>query len=404
MDETEKLWSTDAAQEIRQLVLSGYKRGAAVMRTEKIGDAGFQTKTFGTYGPKSFANISGLDDVLAGRCITQLMTRSKIKQVMNARLMTKDRRDKWQDIRNQSYLLVYRHWLRLSDIIEKNADTEIVEGVNGRPLELWGPIFCLAELFEENGCIDLKEKMTGLALKMVDEVTEAFKDSASGQLIRALKMLMMQEDMQFQQGYYRFQDLIPEMALQATFAEEGFEEDKETGVEKATVKVRKPRWLTPNYVTRQLRLLGFSDFKGSGSSRQVYLTKDGLVDVWERYMGEWEDPEPPFNPQTMLTDSGQSPILDSSANSAAEEQCQPSARAKSLNEDVLIMILESGKSYTYGSLKDNVKEFGYDIEEFDDVFVKLKMNPNLKECGTTPVYYKWEGGTMGIKEAKLEDE
>lgn len=400
MDETEKLWSTDAAQEIRQLVLSGYKRGAAVMRTEKVGDAGFQTKTFGTYSPKAFANISGLDDVLANRCISQLMTRSKEKGVMNARLLTKARRVKWQDIRNQSYLLIYRHWLRIADIVEANSDTEVVEGVNGRPLELWGPIFALAQLFEENGCTGLMDKMTVLAVKMVEEMNEAFRDSPSGQLIMAIKFLMMKQEMMFDAGYYRFQDLIPEIAMMATFAEEGIEEID--GVETTTVKVKKPRWLTPNYVTRQLKLLGLNDFKGSGTGRQVYLTKAALVDLWERYMGEWEEPEPAFNPQMTLTPPSQGPLLNSIADKGTivpesgedgEQASQDSARAKTqkppLTEDVLILLL-SDKGWTSSDLKDECCKHGYRREEFDPIFNMLKEHPNMVKRGQTPIYYRWK--------------
>lgn len=385
MDETEKLYSTDASQEIRQLVNSGYKKGAAVLRTEKTGDDGFQTQTFGTYCPKAFANIAGLDDVLQNRCVTTMMTRSKNVDVMNARLMTKDRKDKWQDIRNQSYLLVYEYWNRIAALIEDHADTEVVEGVIGRPLELWSPIFVLSELFEDEGCTNLYDRMKRLAIKMVEEMMENFKDSQSGQMLRALRNMMAEnpshEEGAFASKYYRYQDLIPKITLQATFAEEGVDFSEE-GIASTTVKVKRPRWLKPAYVNRQLRLLGFDDYKGAGSGRSVYLTRAKLVDLWERYMGDWEEPEKPFDPQERLDDSGQSPKEDSEEGE--------SARAKPpLSEDVIIMLLEERTNgCTHVGLREKVVELGYSREEFEEVFKEMKKKQSIIQSGKTPFYYR----------------
>lgn len=379
MDETETLHSSDASQEIRQLVLSGYKKGAAVMRVEQTKDGGFTTETYGTYCPKSFANIRGLDDVLANRCITNLMTRSKNKGVMTAKLSTRDRRIKWQQIRDQTYLLIFKYWRRICEITENHADKEIVEGVDGRPLELWGPIFILAELFEENGCVDLQDTITELALKQVEAMLEAFRDSPEGQIIRALKDLLTEGGMR--ENFYPFQDLMPFVARQATFAELGTDE---AGIE-VEVKIRKPRWLTPPYLTRKLRLLGVDNYKGYGSGRSFNLSRAILVDLWERYMGSWTEPEVQAGlfefgdaddmegkPQSIVTLSPDGGIVDS-------------ARAECDEESVSLNM--SDKSWTKGGFGDHMKISGKEEEDWEPMFNKMLKEGKIVAKGTTPTYY-----------------
>lgn len=382
MDETETLHSSDASQEIRQLVLSGYKKGAAVMRVEQTKDGGFTTETYGTYCPKCFANIRGLDDVLSNRCITTLMTRSKNKAVMTAKLSTRDRRIKWQQIRDQTYLLTFKHWKRVSELTELHADKEIVEGINGRPLELWSPIFILAELFEENGCVDLRDTVTELALKQVEAMLEAFRDSPEGQIIRALKELMMEDGMR--EAFYPFQDLMPFVARQATFAELGT--DEETG-EEIEVKIRKPRWLTPPYLTRKLRLLGIDNYKGYGSGRSFNLSREILIDLWERYMGSWEEPEVQTGlfefgdpddmtgkPQSIVTLSPDDPDNGDSARAECDEE--------------LIRLNMDDKSWTKGGFGDHMKLAGKSEYDWESVFNQMIAEGKIVAKGTTPTYYR----------------
>lgn len=381
MDEVEKIWSTDKSQEIRQVVLSGYKLGASVLRCEKGANDTFITNTFSTYSPKGFANISGLDDVLGNRCITVLMARAKLDDdVMFARLRTSARLMKWQDICDQSYLLVYEHWKEIAKMVENAADKEIVQGISGRPLELWFSIFILADLFERHGCVGIKDEMYSLAREQVEDIQRNFRDSTAGQLIRAMRELLMDDPQEpFKDDYYRFQDLIPKVALQATFAEEGIEED-EQGKKHLTVKIKKPRWLTPAYLTRNLRLLGLKDFKGSGSGRSVFLSKDIIKDLWERYMGEWEEPE--FAPaQTALSENGQ-----------WQDSDREKAQGPPLTTDVIKVVMGDRLSWVFADLRDAVIANGYDRDEFEELFNAMIEEGIAEATGATPVRYSLSNG------------
>lgn len=70
IDETEKLNDPKRAQEFRCILLSGYKPGPLVYRTERNVKDRNVPQGFEVYAPKMLANIRGLDDVLEDRCIT----------------------------------------------------------------------------------------------------------------------------------------------------------------------------------------------------------------------------------------------------------------------------------------------------------------------------------------------
>jgi hypothetical protein len=311
---------------------------------------------------------------------------------MTAKLATKARKIKWAQIRDQSYLLMYKHWKQICELTEQHADREIVEGVNGRPLELWSPIFVLAELFEANGCVDLQKTVTELALKQVEAMLEQFRDSPEGQIIRAMKDMLVDNDMR--EKSYGFQELTPFIARQATFAEMGVDE---TG-EEVELKIRKPRWLTPNYLNRKLRLLGFTKFKGSGSGRSFTLSREKLVDIWERYMGTWTEQEV----QSGLYEFGVPEDLDNQPHSivtlTGDDESDDSARAE-INKELLLQ--KVGNIWTNrGSINQRMQDIGIKSDEFDDMFKQLISEGEIMAKGNTPVLYK----TTQITKTEQEDE
>ncbi|MEM3551670.1 MAG: hypothetical protein QXV01_11340, partial [Candidatus Bathyarchaeia archaeon] len=84
LDESEKLASKERAEELRNLLLTGYKKGAVVYRTEKKRNERLVPEAFEVYTPKIVCNIEGIEQVLEERCIPIIMKRGKDKAIINA--------------------------------------------------------------------------------------------------------------------------------------------------------------------------------------------------------------------------------------------------------------------------------------------------------------------------------
>lgn len=85
LDEAEKI-NTKDQDAIRELLNAGYKRGNKVKRMKKVkGKDGEEqvVETFDVYGPVALANINGMEDVLADRSITIIMEKSNNASKVN---------------------------------------------------------------------------------------------------------------------------------------------------------------------------------------------------------------------------------------------------------------------------------------------------------------------------------
>ena len=165
IDENEKLSNKDRAQDFRSLLLSGYKKGAYVYRTEKSTKDRFISMPFEIYSPKAIANISGLEDVLEDRCKVIIMKRARNRIIANREINILD--EEWQRIRNDLYLLVMNYHSELSELIARfselseydeivdllhektGIDKKAIMSISAREMELWKPIFILAMFFDQ---------------------------------------------------------------------------------------------------------------------------------------------------------------------------------------------------------------------------------------------------------------
>jgi len=75
IDEIEEVTRREKAG-LRELLNVAYKKGGVVERAEKTEKGEIRIKTFPVYRVVAMANISGMEDVLEGRCITVILERS----------------------------------------------------------------------------------------------------------------------------------------------------------------------------------------------------------------------------------------------------------------------------------------------------------------------------------------
>ena len=276
IDETEHLVNPERKQDFRNLLLSGYKKGGVVYRTEKKSKDRMVPEAFEIYSPKMLANIQGLEDVLEDRCITIIMKRGKNREIINREIDILD--PYWQEIRDHLYLLYLCYWreildeyLRISDVYDVNAVCDITENnimneLSGRELELWKPILALASFFDkyipimsqttETTQTTLKDEMLQLAYRKAKEKhVENMTETGEAILIETL-LETVKED-----GYYKVKEIRDKMA-------EKFEEEQ--------------KWLNTRWIGRALKRLGFTDKRRLGTGREYRFTKKAIIDLAER--------------------------------------------------------------------------------------------------------------------------
>ena len=272
MDETEKLAHKDRAGDIRNLLLSGYKRGEKVYRSEKTSKDKLVPQGFEVYCPKMIANIQGIEDVLEDRCITIIMKRGRNKQIINSEPSSHDLI--WQEIRDSLYTLYLTYWKEVKEEYEKLSEVcvisevsevggNILEQISDRERELWKPILCLASFFDkylsptsqttQTSLTSLKEAITQFALQKVNE-KQVENITETGELILVQTLLeMVHED-----GYYKAKDIKNAMA-------EKYDEEQ--------------KWLNTKWIGRALKRLGFTEKRRVGTGTEYYLRRQQVEDL-----------------------------------------------------------------------------------------------------------------------------
>ena len=297
IDETEKLSNPNRAQEFRNILLSGYKKGCKTFRVEKSAKDRLEPEEFEVYSPKMLANISGLEDVLEDRCITQFQRRSLSKTILNREVDIMDPR--YTKFRDNLYKLFLCHWQEVKEIyaeISKCSELrELCECVktdfsslpkekeylSGRELELWKPIFTLAAFFDSVF------------------ITTAKKESVftSSQSSLSSLMLSLACELATQRRTQNLTEVGEEILVQCLL------QIVPTGQEKYWLKVKRVKeemsaqfeetqeWLTTRWVGSALRRLGFSDKRRVGTGYEYDVPSKTIEELRKRMQIE-EPPEP----------------------------------------------------------------------------------------------------------------
>ena len=180
IDEIEKISKTELS-DIRSILLSGYKKGMKVTRTEeeKIGGRKVRfIKEYDVYSPKMMANIMGIENTLQDRCITVILLRTTDKNIGSRNVSGVRSDEEWKEVRNKLYLNMMLNWKKVKecyDMLKSGlvlvGNSELAEKfskLNNRILELWQPIFAIA-MSVSNGVF---EEMLSLAVEMNESVEE----------------------------------------------------------------------------------------------------------------------------------------------------------------------------------------------------------------------------------------
>ena len=182
-DEAEQLKRTNdpAVNEVRSMLLAGYKRGGQATRLEPVGDT-FKTVSFDVYCPKAIACVSGLPPALLSRCIPITMFRAgpgseKPRRRIDAVPQI------WQELRDDLHVMALQNgstWLELAN------RTDVCPRMDGRSFELWQPLLAIAAWLQDQGCDGLLELMQKHALATIDSGKSEQTSDADETLLRIL--------------------------------------------------------------------------------------------------------------------------------------------------------------------------------------------------------------------------
>ena len=333
LDETEKLSSKERAEELRNLLLAGYKKGAPVYRTEKKSGERLTPEAFDVYSPKIICNISGVEDVLEDRCIPIIMKRGRIREIINWEPDGADQT--WIKIRDSLYMLYLQYASEISvDSAHSAVSVAEVKELSSRDLELWRPLLHLAAFFDKyNLQLNLSEKIMKLAKditseKQTENVTE------TGEYILAQTLIKMVDEDRF----YPLAEIKKEMAG-------AFDEVQS--------------WLQTKWIGRALKRLGFKEKRRVGRGIEYRLTPDAVADLAQRL--NIPQPEPSLT-STSLTALNAQTTLESALKTLTEWL------ATNKDDEGLIDIFE---------LTEKITQLGMDPRQTIDI---LKTDGWLVDC------------------------
>ncbi len=248
IDETEKLSNRYRAQDFRNILLSGYKKGQRTYRAERTPSDSFVPKSFEIYGPKMLANIQGLEDVLESRCIKIIMKRGLNTEVTNKEVDINDPR--WQQLRDLLYPFLFKNW---QEIKETYSALENETELANRNWELWKPILALAKFFDGENSSTLYNEMRSLAREKAEERQRESSESPESILVEVLSLIVNED------GYYPLSSIRAVMSARI----EG-------------------EWLNNRFIGSTLKRLGFSNSKRARDGYKYFLRVSEVQDCARR--------------------------------------------------------------------------------------------------------------------------
>lgn len=292
IDESEKLSNPQRAQEFRNILLAGYKKGPDTYRCGKDAKERIEPEGYAVFGPKGIGNISGLEDILEDRCISQFQQRTRNKGIANKEIDLLEPR--YAKLRGQLCILFLQHWKEVSAIYSALAESSelgelgeqsegataasVFEGseyVAGRELELWKPLYTLAEFFDhykkdpavggsQSTLGSLSSQMQELSCKLAKQRhTENVTEVGEENLIQCLLEIVPEDQLTYWVKVKRAKELM----------ESRFEEKQD--------------WLTTAWIGRALRRLGFTDKRRLGTGYEYNVPSATLEDLRQRMQVEF---------------------------------------------------------------------------------------------------------------------
>lgn len=179
LDEVEKLGKKDAEQygAIMSILNTGFSNSGIVKRAGSK-NQNFAIQRFSTYSPKMVAGIKEIDDVVQDRTIKISMFKKKRVEKTERYKATDALIETQKRIRDDLYIFGLQYGKDISDIYNNHYDNlQGLEHLENRELDIWEPIFTIANLIDIENCnSDLSDSLSGFSKENSIERLEDNKD------------------------------------------------------------------------------------------------------------------------------------------------------------------------------------------------------------------------------------
>jgi len=247
--------------EILRLLKAGYKKGAAVHKTETDAEGNYIPKKYEVYSPKMIASISGIEDILGSRCISINMLRTKNAQISKVELSEKS--EDWDAIRHELYCFALLNFTEIRKIYLEDDSIKILQN---RDNELWLPLFSIAKFLDKRGAASLLARVMDYAKKVSGDASDSALGDFDAGLIQVLEKLL---------------GLAQDDAMWVSAKEIG------TKLRELIGDDYSPQYSFNSNIGRSLKNFGF--FRNPKSRRrhawgfEYHISKKHLLDVIDRY-------------------------------------------------------------------------------------------------------------------------
>lgn len=299
---------SERTYDLRNLLLSGYKKGAPVYRTEKREFTGkLMPEPFEVYGPKTIANIKGLESTLEDRCKTTIMNRA----TGPARNKEIDMNDpKWAAIRDKLYRIYLANWKRFIEVYNSDLVNIVNEcrppqaedkKLSGRERELWKPILAIATMIDEAQSSEhtnpIRENVYSVYNDVLSVMPPPTTYTHSPPTLNEVIMNLALDSIKVK----KTEDVLETSEMCLVQALLGLVEKDDfypvSAIREAIGKIydEQQLWITPKWVGNAMKRLGFREKRRVGTGIQVMLTKAKVADVAQR-LGVTKIEAPPTTP------------------------------------------------------------------------------------------------------------
>ena len=268
-DELENIADPNQRQNLLDLLLAGFRKGAKVIRLEKTIHEQFIPKKYEVHAPKIIANIKGLPvEALKNRCITFVTSPTKSDK---AKIEPDLNNPVWQKIRNELYIFMLENW------IEIKAHSKLLKtGLKGYDALRWNPIFTLAKFFTRwLGSEKSFMEMQSLAHDKIEKREEEKKVSYGTTLLESVIDLVSEGekgiDKREREGkvFYSSKDI------------------RKKYIDNLGITGEPPKWLTPQKVGKMLSSFDIGNpgkhYIGAERIRGIWINLNDLKDVAARF-------------------------------------------------------------------------------------------------------------------------
>lgn len=173
IDEVEQLRKRDKDTygSLISILNAGFNKSGVVKRTEGNGKGSFVVKAYNAYSPKMFAGINDIDDVLQDRTVRIPLLRKKEGETVQRYKETAEIVNTQRSIRDELYIFALTNGKDIAEIYHSQG--HLIQGMdhlNNRELDIWEPIFLLANVIDGQTVNSrLTDMMEELSKKSVEE-------------------------------------------------------------------------------------------------------------------------------------------------------------------------------------------------------------------------------------------